>query len=110
MHQDILEAIKVREEKITFAGHVLVVREASNAAEIGQKGDADIVYRLMVACLFEEDGQTPALSEADITALKAGGRKRVGELVDAVLRVNGLNAEEEVKKPEAGPAGASSST
>jgi hypothetical protein len=103
MRADILEAIKLREEPVKLAGSTLIVRELSSAADLGAtKGDPDIFYRLMMACVFEEDGVTPAMTAEDIPALKAGSRKKLAPLVLAVQRVNGLDAEDDAKKSEAG--------
>ena len=105
MRQDLLDALKLREESVQFGGNTLIVREAASAADLGtEKGDPDIIYKLMIACIFEADGTTPALSMEDLPALKAGSRAKVGKLVDATLRVNGLDAEDNAGKSEANPA------
>lgn len=103
MLPEIAEALKPREEVIEFAGRKLVARELASAAKLPQGGeDLDAGYRMMVACIYLEDG-TPALEEADLPALKAAGSKRIAPLMEAVMRVNGLDATGEAGKSEAGP-------
>lgn len=108
MLQDLLEAIKPREERVELAGHVFLVRELSSAAEFaGVAGDPDIFFRLVVACTFDEAGAR-ALTSDDIPALREGSRKKLAPLLSAVQRVNGLDTEDEVKKSETGPGSGSS--
>jgi hypothetical protein len=109
MRADILEAIKPREEQVQFAGNTLLVRELASAAEIGAaEGDPDLFVKLMVACIFEADGTTPAMTAEDLPALKAAGRGRLAPLVLAVRRVNGMDLEGDAKKSETGPGSGSS--
>jgi hypothetical protein len=106
MRSEIAEAIKPREEEILFAGHKLIVRELPSAADLSVEEDAG--YRLLVACTFEADGVTPAMTAEDIPALRAGSRKKLAPLVEAVHRVNGFDGAGDVKKSDAGLASASS--
>ena len=104
MLADILEAIKLREERVKFAGKELVVRELSTAAKLSSgKGEEDNFYHLFIACVYEEDGETLALNAESIPALKAGSRNKLAPLILAVTRVNGLDVEAEAKNSEAAP-------
>lgn len=117
MRAEFLDLIKLREERITFGGRPLIVRELHSAAEVGTgKDDPDIFYRLMVCCIYEAEEVTPGVFQAgpqaltvdDIPHLKAGSRKKLAPLIHAVQRVNGLDVEEEVKNSEAAQTSASS--
>lgn len=91
MHDDILAAIRPREEPVTVGGLKLVVREMAHAADVASFDDnADLTYKLVVRCVFDEAG-APVFTDDDIPALKAAAKVRLAELVAAVTRVNGFD-------------------
>lgn len=103
MRIELLEAIKPREERVTLGAHTLVVRELACAADIAAFQDnADMTYKLIVRCTFDEAGE-PAFTDEDIPALKAGAKATLLPLIAAVTRVNGFAFEENVKNSAADP-------
>ena len=103
MREELLKAIQPREERITLGPHTLVVRELAAAADIAAFQDnADMTYKLIVRCTFDETGE-PAFTDEDITALKAGSKLTLLPLITAVTRVNGFALEENVKNSAAAP-------
>jgi hypothetical protein len=108
--QDILDAIKPREERVTLGGHVLVVREIAIAADVAfMQDNADLTYKLVVRCVFDEAGE-PAFDESDIPGLKKAGKTKLLPLIEAVNRVNGFDIEHEAKNSSAAPADGSSTS
>lgn len=102
MREELLAALAPREEKLELGGQRLVARELESAADVEAfKDGVDFTYKLIVRCTFGEDGER-AFSDEDIPALKKASNKKLGPLVKAVHRVNGLLVEDEVKNSEAG--------
>jgi len=103
MRDDLLQAIKPREETVKLGELTLVLRELQTASDVSEfKDDGDRAYKLLVLCAFHEDG-TPAFSDDDIPALKAASKSKVGMLTGPLMRVNGFDIEENVKNSEADP-------
>lgn len=109
MLKDLAEFLATSEERIEFGGRALVVRELAAAADMvgfasvegGEvKLSDDFNFLLITRCTFNEDG-TPAFTTEDVPALKSASRKKLKPLLDAVNRVNGLDAETEVKNSAA---------
>ena len=101
MREEILAALAAQEEKVTVGGKQLTVRELGSAADGAPFLDkTDVAYKLLTRCVFGDDDQ-PVFTDDDIPALKAGGKRKLMPLVNAVLRVNGLAAEEAEKNSEA---------
>lgn len=104
MLQDIYDALKVREEKIQFAGREIVVRELDGAADVAAfEDDTDLKWKLLVRCAFDLDGKA-LFTDSDIHDLKAASRIKLRSLVEAVNRVNGFAVEDEAKNSAAAPA------
>ena len=101
MLSDLVDFLKQREERIKLGGRALVVRELSSAGDTEPMRDGvDVAWKVLVRCTFLESGES-AFSDEDIPALKASSASKLGVLINAVNRVNGLNVEEEVKNSEA---------
>lgn len=99
------EFLAGREERVKLGSRTVIVRELTSAIDLPLlAGDADASYRLLVRSVFEEGGE-PTFTDADIPALKAASRRRVSRLLDATVRVNGLDVEEEEKNSVAAPSG-----
>ena len=113
MLEDLLEAIRPREERVKLGGRVLVVKELATAADVASMRDnKDLDYKLVVRCVFlgepgaEPDSWVagpPAFAEDDIPALKAGAKTKLVPLLEAVNRVNGFDIEAEEKNSAAVP-------
>jgi hypothetical protein len=116
MLKEIQDALARRKELIEFHGRKLLVVELENAADVAPEGTPkeDLFWHIMVACIYEaaetpeKPGEyemgPPALTAADVPALKGGSRRATRPLAQAVERVNGLNAEDEAKNSAAAPA------
>ena len=103
MHKSLKNFLAAREEPITVGDRRLVARELEAAADTAAFLDQeDLSYKLIVRCVFEEDG-SPAFTDDDIQTLKSGSRVKLQPLVDAVNRVNGLDVRAEAKNSDAGP-------
>lgn len=104
MLAELIAALAPREERITLAGHALVVRELAVAADVSAMQDnVDLTWKLVVRCVFDEAGAA-VFTDADIPALKAGSKARLQPLINAVVRVNGMDIEAEAKNSPAAPA------
>ncbi len=110
MLQEILDAIKCREETVDFLGRKVLVREINSAAPLGGTPEeeraleasgiaaGDLVYwRVFVRAVLDAETQAPIFSLVNIPALEAGSRSKLLSLVRAVNRTNGLDAEDNAK-------------
>lgn len=101
--EDIFAALAQQEERISFAGHTLVVRELASAADvIGIENDDSLTYSFVVKCTFDEAGE-PLFTDEDIPRLKACAKAKLLPIIKAVSRVNGFWVKENVKNSEAAP-------
>lgn len=101
--ESLLAFLAPREERITFAGTALVVREINNETDAAAFVDsADSLYKFIVRCVLTEKGER-VFTDDDIPALKATGRMRLKKLADPVMRVMGLDVDNEIKNSDAGP-------
>ena len=100
-----LTAFLRRSEEVEVNGAKFIVRELPTAADMtAMRDNADHSYLLLIGCVFCEDGITPAFSASDIPDIKEQTSVfRMEKLYRAVHRVNGLDAEAEVKNSEAVP-------
>lgn len=97
IRDQLLKALAPREERIEFEGYALLVREIPVAEDLSDfEKNEDSAFRLLVRSVYDEEGNR-AFADEDIPALKASSKRKVIELQDAVARVNGWKAEEEVK-------------
>lgn len=98
---DLLQLLQAREERVTLEGVTLLVREVPAAADTAaflQEGD--FIFKLLVASTFNEAGAA-AFTYEQVPALKNASKLKLRPLLEAVLRVNGLDAEVEVKNSAA---------
>ena len=103
MRDDLLAAIKPREETVKLGKNVLTVRELETAADVAAFQDGgDMAYKLLVRCTFDAEGAS-AFTDDDIPAIKRGSKVRLAGLIAAVIRVNGFDAEDNVKNSAAVP-------
>lgn len=103
MYRDLAEFLRPREERLSFAGRTLVVRELESAADVASMADnVDLAYKLMVRCVFDEAG-APVFTEADVPALRSGAKAKLLPLMEAVNRVNGFDTEGDSKNSAAAP-------
>jgi len=58
---------------------------------------ADFGFHLVIASVVDDTG-TPTFTAADLPALRASAQSRVGELVSAVMTVNGFSVKEDAAK------------
>lgn len=58
---------------------------------------ADFGFHLVVASVVDDTG-TPTFTAADLPALRASAQSRIGELVSAVMTVNGFSVREDAAK------------
>jgi hypothetical protein len=101
---DLAEFLKPREERLTFGKVKLVVRELDGGADNSALREAeDRSWRLLVRCVFREDDDSQAFSDADIPVLKRKSPAVTGKLMNAVNSVNGFGLEEEAKNSDAAP-------
>jgi hypothetical protein len=101
----LLAALAPREEIVELAGHRVRVRELASAAQSERLQDpGDAFYAALVLCCFDPETGERLFDEADIPTLKGSARKGMKPLVDAVIRVNGLDEALEEKNSGAGPA------
>lgn len=104
MLDDILSAIKPREEKVELGGHTLTVRGLASAADVtAMQDNADLTYKLVVRCVFDAEGR-PVFTDAHIPSLKGGAKAKLAPLIAAVCRVNGFDVEGDAKNSGAAPA------
>ena len=75
------------------APEVSEIREACKTE--AQK--ADFGFHLVIASVVDDTG-TPTFTAADLPALRASAQSRVGELVSAVMTVNGFSVKEDAAK------------
>lgn len=102
----LLAALAPREETVEVAGLKVLVREMESAAQSERLTDpGDAFYAGMVLCCFDPESGERLFTEADIPMLKTRARKGMKLLVEAVIRVNGYNADAEIKNSDAVPAG-----
>jgi hypothetical protein len=93
-----------REETVTLGGRTLVVRELVAAADVAAFADSeDVNFKMLVRCVYEEDGSTLAFSDDDIPTLKRAARIRLLPLLEASVRVNGFDVGDREKNSGAGP-------
>lgn len=87
MKQELLDALKCREEKIEIAGRTVIVRElAAGDATESLIDNPDAAYKLLTLCVFDEAGNR-IFSDDDIPALKATSRGYVKALMGVVNRI-----------------------
>ena len=103
MLAELAAALQAREERIEFAGTLLLVRELETAADVAafQQSD-DLQLKLVVRCVFDMQGAA-VFTDEDIPALRAAGRLKLAPLMAAVTRVNGFDTEAEAKNSGAAP-------
>lgn len=102
----LLQALAPREEIVDVAGLQVKVREMESAAQSERLTDpGDAFYAGMVLCCFDPETGERLFTDDDIPMLKTRARKGMKKLVDAVIRVNGYSAEDEIKNSDAAPAG-----
>lgn len=103
MLKDIADYLAPREEKVQFGGVTLRIREltAADNVELTRGGD-DLSYRLLICCVFLEDG-TPAFTMEDVEELKKASTAKLVPLVTAMNKVNGFDIEHEAKNSDAAP-------
>jgi len=100
----LLAALQPRAEQLTFHGVEVVVRELATAADTEAFRDgADAQFKFLTRCVFDADGQ-PLFTDEQIPALKSASRAKLLPLLEAVMRVNGLLAEDTEKNSAASPA------
>lgn len=105
MLETLKAALAAREERLEIGGIKLVVRELESAADVeALKDQVDAQYKMLVLCVFAEDG-TAAFALDEIPELKKAGKATLNRLFAAVNRVNGFAAEAEAKNFEAAPSG-----
>lgn len=94
MREELLAVLAAGEERVTVGGKPLVIRELECAADVPDTSGTvlDFSLALIVRCVKDEDGNA-VFTDADIPKLKRAGRKRMGPLINAVLRVNGFSGE-----------------
>ena len=103
MKEDIFAALAPREERLELGGHTLIVREIASAADVVVFQDnADMTYKLIVRCVFDEAGEA-VFTDGDIARLKSGAKAKLLPLIQAVSRVNGYAIEENLKNSAAAP-------
>jgi endonuclease YncB( thermonuclease family) len=99
----LLECMARRSEKVTIGAVTFTVKELNTAADVAQfSGDPDYSLKVLVRCVYVEDGDKLAFSDEDIPDIKEQTSLfRLSDLVRAVHRVNGMDAEETAKNSEA---------
>lgn len=83
-------AVRLRE---LSAPEVSDLREACQTE--AQK--ADFGFHLVIASVVDDAGH-PTFTTADLPALRASAQSRIGELVSAVMAVNGFSVKEDAAK------------
>ena len=58
---------------------------------------ADFGFHLVIASVVDDTG-APTFATADLPALRASAQSRIGELVSAVMAVNGFSVKEDAVK------------
>jgi hypothetical protein len=103
MANELLAALAAEEAVVEIGGKKAVVRQMGATADGAAFLDnTDFGYKLMVRCVFREDGETPWFTDDDIPALKRAAKVKLKPLMDAVLEVNGLNIAAQEKNSDAG--------
>ena len=103
MKDEVLAALEPQEERVTIGQRKLVVREMISAADTEAfRDNVDMSWKLLVRCVFTEDGEQ-VFDDSDIPRLKKSGKLRLKPLSDAVLRVNGYDLGDAEKNSGAGP-------
>lgn len=105
MLAEIAAAILPNEERLSFAGQELLVRELETAHDLGDLGPDDgeeAFFRIMVRCIFDASG-TAVMTDADIPQLRHSSKTKLLPLVMAVKRVNGLSGDANTEKSEPVP-------
>lgn len=104
MKEELAKYIAPREERLTFGGVKLVVRELGTAADgLAFKTSGDTEQKFIVRCVFIDETGEPAFSDEDIPALKLASRLKMLPVIEAVNRVMGFDLAEEVKNSAAAP-------
>ncbi len=75
------------------APEVSDIREACKS----ESQKADFGFMLVVASVVDDNG-APAFTADDLPALRASAQSRIGELVTAVMEVNGFSVKEDAAK------------
>lgn len=106
LRDEFFAAVKPREECVTVGGVEVVVRQLATAADVEALRDGqDAIYKFVVLCCFDRAG-VPAFTMADLPDLKAAAKAPMLPLLQAVARVNGLDAGDAEKNSAASPAAA----
>ena len=58
---------------------------------------ADFGFHLVIASVVDDEGH-PTFTAADLPVLRASAQSRIGELVSAVMTVNGFSVKEDAAK------------
>lgn len=104
MIEELIAALKAREEVVELGGHKLTVRELETAADVAAFQDNnDLQLKLVVRCVFDAEGR-PVFTDEDIPALRGTSKTRFAPLLAAVNRVNGFDVEDGAKNSAAAPA------
>lgn len=111
---DIFTAIQCRVESLTWQGVELVVREVDASASLIQEHEAEklakdggalpedeLYWRILVRSVFVKETNKPLFEDADIAELRKASRNKLGPLVGAVDRVNGLRGDDNAKNSPA---------
>jgi len=94
MLKDLQDFLEPAEERITFAGQQLLVRELDSLIDTAaMRDDVDTTWKLVVRCVFDPLSGAPVFTDEDIPALKRGARRKTLPLIHAVLRVCGQDIE-----------------
>lgn len=95
-----------KSETVEISGRKFVVRQVRRASELVELKDGeDGNYRMLVRCLFDEAG-VPVFTDEDIPALREEASDiNFIPLIQAIVRVNGLDVEDRAKNSEAAPSG-----
>jgi hypothetical protein len=105
MIKDILEALKCRDEEAELLGRKVLVRELNASATFGniprEQLEADQWWLMLVRCVFDKETGLPIFQDDDIPELKLGSRNKLGPVLAAFNRVNGLDVEDNEKKSTA---------
>lgn len=99
----IIAALAPREERITFEGHNLIVREVETAADTAVfQAEGDFLFKFVVASVLDEHGERVFTAD-HIPALRKLAKTRFLPLIKVVTRVNGLDGDEAEKNSGASP-------
>lgn len=96
-----LDGLKPASEEVTIAGRKYFVTELEYASDISNfRNETDGTMHLLVQSVRDESGNL-LWSVDDIPKLRKSSRKRIGELINAAMRVNGLDDKASEEKPVA---------